>query len=156
MCISPLMERLFVENVVTNRNHRIFLFGLLWNFHQLIMMLIPLHQEPIERLRYRLNGPGFESPYTKRFFSSPKRPDLLWAPPSILLTGYRNSFPGIKRPGREVNHSPPSSFAVKNGWNRASVPQLCVHAVERDNFFFPIPFGNKNRVFWFSGNALGL
>ena len=99
---------------------------------------------------------GFRIPVHKEIFLFSKSPDLLWAPPSILLTGYRNSFPGIKRPGREVNHSPPSSFAVTNGWNRASVPQLCVHAVERDNFFFSIPFGNKNRVFWFSGNALGL
>ena len=33
-------------------------------------------------------------------------------------------FPGVKRPGRDVNHSPPSSAEVKNDWNctRASVP----------------------------------
>jgi len=30
--------------------------------------------------------------------------------------------PGIKRPVREVNHSPTSSAKVKNGWNYTSMP----------------------------------
>ena len=29
----------------------------------------------------------------KRFFNSPKRPDRLWGPPSLLFNGYRGSFP---------------------------------------------------------------
>jgi hypothetical protein len=36
-------------------------------------------------------------------------------PPSYSLsTG--NSFPGVKRPGREVDHSPPTSAEVKKMW----------------------------------------
>jgi hypothetical protein len=31
-------------------------------------------------------------------------------------------FPGIKRPGREADHSPPSSADVKNAWNYTSTP----------------------------------
>jgi hypothetical protein len=31
---------------------------------------------------------------------------------------------GIKRPGREADHSPPSRFEVKNTWNFASTPQF--------------------------------
>jgi hypothetical protein len=38
--------------------------------------------------------------------SSPQRPDGLWGPPSLLSNGYRGSFLGVKRPGRETNHSP--------------------------------------------------
>jgi hypothetical protein len=32
---------------------------------------------------------------------------------SLLYNGYRVSFPGVKRPGRDVNHPPPSSAEVK-------------------------------------------
>jgi hypothetical protein len=34
------------------------------------------------------------------------RPDRPWGPPSLLHNGYRVSFPGVKRPGRFVNHPP--------------------------------------------------
>ena len=34
-----------------------------------------------------------------------ERSDRLWGPPIFLLNGYRDSFPGIKRPGHEVDHS---------------------------------------------------
>ena len=41
------------------------------------------------------------------------RPDPSWGPPSLLYNGYRVSFPAIKRPGRGVNHTPPSNAEVK-------------------------------------------
>jgi len=41
----------------------------------------------------------------KRFTSSLNRPDRPWCPPSLLFSGYRVSFPGIKRQGREVASS---------------------------------------------------
>jgi hypothetical protein len=41
------------------------------------------------------------------------RPDRPWGPPSLLYNGYRVSFPGVKRPGRGVNHPPPYSTEVK-------------------------------------------
>jgi hypothetical protein len=34
------------------------------------------------------------------------RPDRSWGPPSLLYNGYRVSFPGVKRPGRGVDHPP--------------------------------------------------
>jgi hypothetical protein len=34
-------------------------------------------------------------------------------PPSRLYSGYRFCFPGVKRPGREVDHPPQSSAEVK-------------------------------------------
>ena len=40
-------------------------------------------------------------------------PDRPWGQPSFLYNGYRVSFPGVKRPGRGVDHPPPSSAEVK-------------------------------------------
>jgi hypothetical protein len=42
--------------------------------------------------------------------------------------GTRGSFPGVKRLGREADHSPPSSVAVKNAWIYASTPQYAFMA----------------------------
>jgi hypothetical protein len=36
-----------------------------------------------------------------------------WGPSSLLDNGYRVSFPEVKRPGRSLNHRPPSSTGVK-------------------------------------------
>jgi len=41
------------------------------------------------------------------------RPDRPRVPPSLLYNGYRVSFSGVKRPGRGVDHPPPSSAEVK-------------------------------------------
>ena len=51
----------------------------------------------------------FESPGGARFSACPDRP---WGPTSLLYNGYR-VFPGGKVwPGRDTDHSPPSSAAV--------------------------------------------
>jgi hypothetical protein len=40
-----------------------------------------------------------------------------WGPPSLLSSGYWESFPGGKEwPGRDAEHSPPSSAEVENEW----------------------------------------
>jgi hypothetical protein len=39
-----------------------------------------------------------------------KSVDRLWGPPSLLYNGYR----GKARPGRDADHSPPSSAEVEN------------------------------------------
>jgi len=44
------------------------------------------------------------------FFVRSNRP---WDPRSLLYNGYRPSFPGIKQPGRGVDHPPSSSAVVK-------------------------------------------
>jgi hypothetical protein len=44
------------------------------------------------------------------FRSHPDRP---WGLPSLLYNRYRVSFPGVKRPGRGVDHPPLSSAEVK-------------------------------------------
>jgi hypothetical protein len=40
----------------------------------------------------------------EKFFCSPKGPDRLSGPHSLLFNGYRCSFAGLKWPGREFNH----------------------------------------------------
>jgi hypothetical protein len=39
------------------------------------------------------------------------------------------SFPGVKRPGREADHSPPSNAEIKNAWSYTSTPPLSLHGV---------------------------
>ena len=41
------------------------------------------------------------------------RPDRPWSPPSLLYNVYWVSFPGVKRPGRGVDHPLPFSAGVK-------------------------------------------
>ena len=70
----------------------------------------------------------------RRLLSSAKPPDRLWIPPSFLFNRYRGCSPGLKRPGREVNHSPPSSAEDKNMWGCTFIPPICPHGVDRKNF----------------------
>jgi hypothetical protein len=42
----------------------------------------------------------------------PTQPPIQWAPGVLSL--------GVKRPGREANHSPPSSAEIKNAWSYTS------------------------------------
>jgi hypothetical protein len=44
-----------------------------------------------------------------------------WVPGALSL--------GIKRPGREADHSPPSSSEVKNVWSYTSTPPIRLHGV---------------------------
>jgi hypothetical protein len=60
--------------------------------------------------------------------------------PASYPVGTRGSFPGGKRPGREADHSPPSSAEVKNAWSYTSTPQYVFMAwclvKHRDIFTF--------------------
>jgi hypothetical protein len=72
-------------------------------------------------------------------FSSPQRPDRLWGP----LSGHRGAlFSEVKRPVREVAHSPSSSAEVKNAWSRTSTTRYTSIAwcltEHRDSFTFCI------------------
>jgi hypothetical protein len=59
-------------------------------------------------------GVGSSSPgRVKNFhFSVSSRPALGFTQPPIKM-GTGGSFPGVKRQGREADHSPPTSSAVK-------------------------------------------
>jgi hypothetical protein len=55
---------------------------------------------------------------------------------------------GVKRPGREVYHSPPTSAEVKNGWSYTSLLPVCLHGVDRNSLkFFCTLFRELLRLF---------
>ena len=81
-----------------------------------------------------IDGPGFEFRQGKLVFPSPKRPDSVWDPPSLLDSGYGCSVLEIKRPGSDVDTSPPSSAEVKNEWIYTSSPPVCLYCLDRDKF----------------------
>jgi len=45
--------------------------------------------------------------------SSPKRPEGILGPPSLLFNGYRSSLPGQNRPGYEVDRLNLSSAEIR-------------------------------------------
>jgi hypothetical protein len=63
-------------------------------------------------------GVGVRVPVGSKIFSSPHRPERLWGPQNLLSSG----FPGVKRSGREADHSPPTTAEVKKMWIYTSTP----------------------------------
>ena len=77
--------------------------------------------------------------------SSPKCPDRLWGPPSLLFNGYRDSLPGVVRPGREADHSPSPSAEVKNEWSYTSSTFIAWTRTGSSYTFFPLRTGYTPR-----------
>ena len=74
---------------------------------------------------------GSNSGRGKRLFSFLKRPDPLWDLLGLLFSRYRGPFPRVKRPGREDNHSSPSSANVHE-CSFTSVPPTRLHDLDCD------------------------
>jgi hypothetical protein len=81
-------------------------------------------------LGYGLDDRGFETRQELGIFlfTTASRTDLglirypiQWIPGALYL--------GVKLPGREADHSPPSSAEVKNAWSYTSTPPVCLHGV---------------------------
>jgi hypothetical protein len=51
----------------------------------------------------------------------PSQPPIQWVPLAVSL--------GVKRPGREADHLPPSSGEVKNAWNYTYTPPIRLHGI---------------------------
>jgi hypothetical protein len=66
-------------------------------------------------------GVGVRVPLGSRIFSMSSRPALGPTQPFIQWVP-RDSFPGVKRSGREANQSPPSNVEVKKTWICTSTP----------------------------------
>jgi len=60
--------------------------------------------------RYGLDGPGIESRWGARFSALVQNGPGAYRASGTMDTG---CFPGVKRPGRGVDHTPPSSAEVK-------------------------------------------
>jgi hypothetical protein len=71
--------------------------------------------------------------------SSSTRPYRLWGFPG-LINGYRGYFPGVKRPGREFDHSPSSSVEVKNDCICICTAAVYLNGVGRGTFTFTVTF----------------
>jgi hypothetical protein len=71
-------------------------------------------------------GVGVRVPVGSRIFSSLRRPDRLWDPAKPPIQWVPGALsPVVKRPGREVGHSPPASAEVKKTWIYTSTPHNC-------------------------------
>jgi len=68
----------------------------------------------------------FPAVAVKGFFSSSSPPAYRrWDLLSLFFSGYRGAiFPGINLPGREADHSLPSTAVVKYAWKIPSVPPV--------------------------------
>jgi len=63
------------------------------------------------------------------------RPDRLRGPPRLLYNGYQISFQGVKRPGRGVDHPPPSSAEVKETVELYLYSPLDLHGTLRGDLY---------------------
>jgi hypothetical protein len=53
----------------------------------------------------------------------------------LIFNGYRDPFPGMKRPDREVNYSPPYSAILEISGALPLLPPLCFHGVDKEIFY---------------------
>jgi hypothetical protein len=67
----------------------------------------------------------------------PTQPPIRWVPGALSL--------GIKRPGREADHSPPSSTEVKHAWSYTSTPPIRFHGVLSEGISTILPFTFSRR-----------
>jgi hypothetical protein len=83
-------------------------------------------EEPEQLSRYsdciRAGRPRFDSRYGKNLLHSVQTGS--WAHPGTYQMGTEDSFPWVKRPRREADHSPPSSAEVKSGGAIPSLPHM--------------------------------
>lgn len=93
-----------------------------------VKMLIPVNHSTFQKDQML----GDICPWSFRFyFSSPKCPDLLWGPPSVLFNGYWGSLSWVKWPGHDVGLSPPSRTKGESEWSCISVVHVCLHNVDQ-------------------------
>jgi hypothetical protein len=59
-----------------------------------------------------------------RCFLLQNRLNGMWCPPSLFFSEDRRSFQGLKRLGRDGDHSTPSGAKVKNEWSYTYTPRV--------------------------------
>lgn len=108
-CIIPHFARRIYALSFSNNSHYSYWYSSL--FYAVSHLSHSIFSTCLQIMRWNF---GSSNPGRRRkFFSSPIRPDRDWGPPTILFCGYWGSFPGAKRPGREVGHWTPSCAKVE-------------------------------------------
>jgi hypothetical protein len=72
-------------------------------------------------VRFPVGAGNFLFITVSRAALGPTQPPIQWVPGALSL--------GVKRPGREADHSPPSSAEVKKVWSYTSTAQIRLHGV---------------------------
>jgi len=67
--------------------------------------------------------------YKLKFIFSKKSSYRIGGPPNVLLSWYWGSFPGVKRSGRKLDHTYPSSPETENKHNSTSSHPTQHHGV---------------------------
>jgi hypothetical protein len=118
---STLLQKM---NSITSKSARNFmLLGKQKNIQNIIQLVCPCSVVACSIVPQPTTLP--RAPYLpvwSRIFSFPRRPDRLWGPSNLLSNGYRGLSLGVKRPGREADHSLPASAEVKKMWIYTSTP----------------------------------
>jgi len=81
----------------------------------------------------RIKGSLGHTHALSRDLASPNIPHRLRGQPSLQLVPGPPS-PGVMRPRREADHSPPVSAEVKHEWRYTSTPSTRLHGVCMDSF----------------------
>ena len=63
-----------------------------------------------------------------------KLPGWLWCPPNVIFNVYWGTYPGIKWPGCDADHS--HSGKVKNVWSCTSAAPMWLHGAHRNSLIF--------------------
>jgi len=56
------------------------------------------------------------------------------------------SFPGVKRPGNEAEHLPPSCAKVMKEWSYSSTPPVFLHSKTSPLQLHPVAGGNNSHI----------
>jgi len=62
-------------------------------------------------------------------------------------SGFPFSGNGLKRPGCDINHTPPFSADAENQWSCISSPPIFLHGVEGYNFIFNLLKNKRNLLY---------
>ena len=57
---------------------------------------------------------------------------------------YQGSTPGVKRPGREADNTPPCSAEVKHEWSYTPTPTIYLHGTGSENFYQMLATGEAD------------
>jgi hypothetical protein len=85
---------------------------------------------------YKMDGPRLEYRQGQKILSFLQPPIATLRPTQPRVQSVPQLFPLLKRPGRDVDHSSPSSTKVKNERSCASFYPAYLHGVDKDEFIF--------------------